>query len=194
MRRRSMKHTLVLLFAIGFLLLGCSPAATPAPTQELTEVPTIEITEPPASPVPTSGNLPAVPTSEQQAPVCTVDPLAGACSVPKVTTLSKFCVSKIPYTVLGIPPSASFESLDAELKCKDEKVWGGIRQVSCTGKELYSYEIKVCDTTCSAAPLETGSSKCPAGYGYSEAANCCWQPSTQEAGCTIFKLDISACK
>jgi hypothetical protein len=188
-----MKHTFVLIFAIGLLLLGCSPAVTPAPTQEPAEAPTLEITEPPASPVPTSGSLPA-PNLEQQAPICTVNPLEGACSAPKVTTLSKFCVSKIPYTVLGIPPSATFEPLDENLKCKDEKVWGGVRQLSCTGQQSYSYEIKVCDTTCSVTPLESGSAKCPAGYGYSEAANCCWMPSTDETGCTIFKLDIGACK
>jgi hypothetical protein len=181
----------VVLFAIACLMIGCVPVSAP------TEIPTIVLvpTEKshPILPSSTSIILPS-PTVVQEAPLCTTDPLAGTCSTPKVGTLSKFCVKKLPYTLLGIPPASTFQPMDPTLICKDEGIRGEVRQVSCTGQQLYSYEIKVCDANCSGAQLETGSDRCPDGYGYSAEADCCWLTSTLEPGCVIYKVDIGSCQ
>lgn len=186
-----MKHSLVLLTIAACLMVGCLPNIKPG--QESTTPAVSTLTEPAVLSTSTSASLPS-PTLEQEAPLCTSNPLAGACSVPTVSVLSRFCVKKVPYTLLGIPPSATFQALDEKLKCKDESIRGDVRQVSCTGQELYTYEIKVCDVNCASAQLADGGGRCPEGYGYSAEANCCWMPSTLEAGCVIYKVDIGACQ
>jgi hypothetical protein len=107
--------------------------------------------------------------------------------------LNKSCNKKVPYTLVGISPGATIEVLDKGLTCKDEKVWGGVQQYSCTGEPLYSYEIKVCAAACSAPPLDLETERCPKGYGYSAAAGCCWSTTALEVGCVIYKVDISSC-
>ena len=177
-----------LLFLPVFLLAGCITVFVPVNT--LT---------PPPTPIPlTTLSLPtktlsASPTSIPQAPVCSADPLAGACSVPSAGTLSKSCIKKVPYTLVGISPGSSLEILDAGMTCKDEKVRAGVQQFSCTGQQLISYDIKVCNSTCTAA-LETGTGQCAEGYGYNAAAGCCWPVSDVEAGCIMYKVDIGGCQ
>jgi hypothetical protein len=177
-----------ILFLLASLATGCLQVAVP----EVTPAPSLPPTSHPVLPQVTKTSLPS-PTAVEEAPLCTTDPLAGVCSVPKVGMLSKFCVKKLPYTLLGIPPGSTFQPMDAELVCKDEGIRGEVRQVSCTGRELYSYEIKVCDANCSGAQLEADSARCPDGYGYSAEAGCCALPSTLEPGCVIYKVDIGAC-
>ena len=188
-------NPVVLLF-IACLSIGCLTVAVPVDTP----VPAPKATSP-ILPSQTSVILPSqtsvilpLPTLVQIAPLCTVDPLAGACPTPTVRTQSKFCVQKLPYTLLEIPPGATFESMDTGMTCKDEGLHGGVHQVSCTGQQLYSFELKVCDTTCSVPPLATGTGQCPDGYGYSAGAGCCWPTSALEAGCVIYKVDIGACQ
>ena len=72
-----------------------------------------------------------------------------------------------------------------------EKLQGMIEPA--TGQQLYSYELKVCNPACDAAPLVTDAKRCANGYGYSAAAGCCWPISTVETGCVIYKVDIGAC-
>jgi len=187
----------VVLLVIACLSIACLTVVasvvtlTPAPTATrlsiLPSQPGVVV------PSPTSIIVPS-PTLVQIAPLCTVDPLAGACPTPTVRTQSKFCVKKLPYTLLEIPPGATFESMDTGMTCKDEGLHGGVHQVSCTGQQLYSFELKVCDTACSAAQLKTGTGQCPDGYGYSAGAGCCWPTSALEAGCVIYKVDIGACQ
>jgi hypothetical protein len=188
---RGMKRNFnpVILLVIACLSIGCLTVAVPVNTP--TPPPTT--TSPLILPSQTSVILPS-PTSIPLAPLCSEDPLTGACPTPKVGTLSKFCVKKLPYTLLGTPPGSTYEVMDSRMTCKDEGIRGEVRQVSCTGQQLYSFEIKVCDTACYAAQLKTGTGQCPDGYGYSAGAGCCWPTSALEAGCVIYKVDIGACQ
>lgn len=178
------------LFAIAmfFLLSGCITVFVPVETP--TSVPTaISL---PVNPTPTQSVI-ASPTSIQPAPLCSVDPFASVCALPEVTTLSKLCVKKVPYTLVALPPESTFEVVDPGLVCRDEGLRGGKRQISCTGPQLYSYDLKVCNSACSVLPLETGTAYCEDGYGYSADAGCCWPVPVLEAGCILYKVDISAC-
>jgi hypothetical protein len=176
-----------IIFAV--LLTGCVTIFVPVDTP--TPPPTAIIIQPTAPP-PTETLVPT-PTAIQLAPLCSVDPLAIACSAPKAATLSKSCIKKVPYTLMALSPGSSFETTEAGITCRDEGLRGGQQQISCTGQELISYELKVCNTTCSIAGLlETNSNKCPDGYGFSSEAGCCW-PTSAEVGCTTYKVDIGAC-
>lgn len=170
---------------LTFLLSGCITVFEPVDT------PT-----PPPTPIFTSTVY--VPTSEPTqteipfAPACGSDPLTEACSTPTVGALSRSCIKKVPYILLGIPPGSTFETLDPGLTCKDEKVRGGVQQYSCSGQQLYSYRVKVCNPGCAAA-LTADELKCPPGDGFSESGACCWPLPSQDDGCVTHKVDVGGC-
>ena len=184
--KRSCSFRAVLFLA--FLLTGCItvfvPVDTPTPPPTTIILPTL--------PPPTQ-TLVSSPTSVPFAPLCSVDPLASACKPPTVSTLSKSCIKKIPYSLVALPPGSTFEIVEPGMTCKDEGLRGGQQQISCTGQQLFSYELKVCDSSCYAAHLEADTTQCQDGYGYSSAAGCCWPTSALEAGCVLYKVDIGAC-
>jgi len=181
--------TLVSVFVLTFMLTGCVTVFVPVDTP--TPAPTAIIL---ATNLPPTETLVPPPTSVQFAPFCSVDPLAAACSSPSVAELSKACIKKVPYTLVALPPGATFEIVGTGMTCKDEGLRAGKRNISCTGQELTSYNLKVCDPACSAALLETDTGQCPEGYGYSAAAGCCWSVPTLKAGCVIYKVDIGGCQ
>ena len=186
------KSLVVATLILAHLLTGCITVFVPVVTPTPPPTPTA-IVIPTLPPSPTATIVPS-PTAIQPAPVCSVDPFAGACTDPSLSGLSKSCIAKVPYTLVGISPGSTFEILDAGMTCRDEKVRGGVQQYSCTGEQLFSYEVKVCNAACGAQPLEMDSARCDAGYGYSAAAGCCWPTSALEAGCVIFKVDIGGCQ
>ncbi len=171
-----------------FLLAGCVTVfvtvepPTPSPTSII-----LSTLPPPTDPVVAS------PSPAPFTPACRADPLVEACSAPTAGMLSKSCIKKIPYTLVGISPGATFEILDAGMTCKDEKVRGNAHQYSCTGRQLYSYHVRVCNPDCAAA-LAADSGQCPAGNGFSESAGCCWPLPAAEAGCVTYKVDIGGCQ
>ena len=182
------KYLLASVFVLACLLTGCVTVFVPVDTPTPAPTAIIVATLPPPTRTPV-----ASPTQFQFAQTCSADPLAEVCSRPSVGILSKSCIKKVPYVLLGLTPGSTFEVVSPGMTCKDEKVHGGVQQVSCTGQQLYSYELKVCDTACSTLQLETDTDQCPHGYGYSAAAGCCWPTSVLEAGCVIYKVDIGAC-
>lgn len=165
-------------------LTGCITVFVPVDTP--TPFPTI-------IPLSTASPPPASPTALPFAPFCAADPLAGACSEPTIAILSKSCIKKIPYTLVGISPGSTLEVLDAGMTCKDEKERGRFHQYSCSGQQLHSYRIKVCNPACTAL-LTAESGQCPPGYGFNESANCCWPLGGADAGCVTYKVDIGGCK
>ena len=188
------KPTLVALLILAVLALSaCSSVFGPAAAP--TSVPTA-ILLPTNPPPPTIQPVVASPTaSVQSAPLCTVDPLASACTPPLVEERDRFCVKKVPYALMALPVGTTFQPADAGLTCSNEGVHDGMQMVSCTGKRLTSYDLKVCNSTCSAAvPLATGTGQCPQGYGYNAAAGCCWPMPAPDAGCSLFKVDIGTCE
>lgn len=176
------------IFVLSILLTGCLTVFVPVDTPTPAPTAIVLATLPPPTKAVT-----ATPTAIQPAPLCSVDPLVGACSVPSAAILSKSCVKKIPYTLVAFPPNSTFEIVEPGMTCKDEGVRGGQQNISCTGQQLYSYDLKICDPACSAPQLEADIGQCSEGYGYSAAAGCCWPTSTLEAGCVIFKVDIGFC-
>ncbi|MBI5933340.1 MAG: hypothetical protein HY867_06495 [Chloroflexi bacterium] len=175
-----------------FLLTGCITVFVPVntPTPPPTPIPLATIV------ISTTTEAPALPspTATHSAPVCRVDPLADVCSVPNAGTLTKnTCIKKVPYTLLGFSPGSIIEIADPNLTCKNEGLRGGVQQYSCTGQQLISYDIKVCNPTCTAA-LDTTSGLCSTGYGYDSAAGCCWPVPDLEPGCMMYRVDIGACQ
>ncbi len=135
-------------------------------------------------------------TSAQSAPLCASDPIASACSAPLAEVRDKFCVQKIPYTQIALPVGTTFEPVGPLLICTDEGIRGGMQIITCRSPQInYSYDLKVCNSACSAASgLTVGTGQCSEGYGYSAANACCWPVPTTDAGCALFKVDIGTCQ
>lgn len=188
-----MKSTfaLIVLFVLSLLVLSaCNSVFVPVPT--LTPAPTaipLPTNPPPIQPVAASPTA-----SVQAAPLCNADPLAEACMPPFIEERDKFCVEKVPYVLIALPVSSTFQPAESGLTCTDEGVRDGVQMVSCTGARLNSYNLRVCNPACSAAaPLATGTGQCPDGYGYNSGGNCCWPMPAPDAGCFLFKVDVGTC-
>ena len=128
------------------------------------------------------------------APACQSANSCAAPDVPDTDVANKYCVTKIPYVNISVPPGTTFESLDStgELRCQDSgTVVDGMEILTCYGKELTTYQLKLTNSTCSAASLQTGTGQCPDGQGFDAANNCCAPLS--EGGSTIINVNIGAC-
>ena len=185
------RRSLPILVTLSLLLSGCLtvfvPVDTPTPGPTALEFPTLQ---------PTSQSLEtALPgaTQAQSAPMCAVDPLVTSCAAPNVEQRDKFCVKKYPYVLIAAPPGVTFEPASVGLKCTDEGIRGGDQIISCTGPELLSYNLKICNAACNASLLDTASGKCPTGYGYALEGGCCWPVPAEDAGCILFKVDVGTC-
>lgn len=190
---------LVFMVAAIFLLTACGGAAPaePAPAAEqpvAAEPPTAE----PAPPEPTqpAEPPPPEPTEPQYAPFCDAAP--AGCEAPTVEMLdNKYCIEKVPYAIMSIPAGSTYESLDPDLACVDQMHSDGSLRVTChslTSKQLWSYDLKVCNSACAAPALQVGTGQCPDGYGFDAASQCCAAPSPASGdGCTTYTVDLGAC-
>jgi serine/threonine-protein kinase len=124
-------------------------------------------------------------------------PFAAACAegisipVPDVRETNKACVTKIPYTSVSIPEGAKFESLSSDMTCAIETTSDGKSIIACTGRQLYSYELKVC-----VPPVVANDdlNKCESGSIFESNNQCCAPVPADGAGCTIFKIDLRSCQ
>jgi len=124
-------------------------------------------------------------------------PFAPACAAsvviptPAVKETNKACVQKFPYTAISIPEGATFESLDPELVCVKETTSNGKSIISCTGRQSFSYKLKVC-----VPPVVSSvdSGKCDQGAIFESANQCCLAVPSDGAGCTLFKVDLRSCQ
>jgi serine/threonine-protein kinase len=179
---------ILVVAVIGFFLLRnqlfappVEPTLTPAPTASPTEIPVK--TETPT----------LVPATESAASAL---PFAPACAAgitiptPAVRETNKSCVKKIPYTALSIPEGAKFESFNSEFSCAIETTSNGKSIISCTGRDSFSYQLKVC-----VPPIVSSvdSGKCGQGTAFDSANQCC-VAAPPDAGCTTFKVDLRACQ
>jgi hypothetical protein len=108
-----------------------------------------------------------------------------------VRETNKICVEKKPYTAVSIPQGASFESLSPAMSCIEETTSNGRAVISCTGRQLYSYPLKVCSPL---PVLESASEKCGADFSYDPAGQCCRPAPAADTGCVVFKVDLKACR
>jgi hypothetical protein len=111
---------------------------------------------------------------------------------------NKYCVEKVPYAIMSVPAGTTYESQDPDMACVDQMHSDGNLRVTChsvSSKELWSYDLKVCNSACAAAPsLQMGTGQCPDGYGFDAANQCCAAPEpASEAGCVIYQVDLGAC-
>ena len=155
--------------------------AIPTQTEQPTQVPS-----------PTSEALVvAAPTEPQFTPVCQDAP--ATCSIPIADVLDKFCVNKVPYTLLAFPEGTTFEVVTPGFTCNDEGLRDGNQVVSCSGQELVSFDLKVCNSTCDSTGIASTQGKCPDGYGYDSAQQCCAAVPTPDSGCTMIQVDLRDC-
>jgi hypothetical protein len=179
------------------LLAACAaqPAAqTEAPAAPVVQQPAVQPTVPPPPPEPAQTEAPAA-TEPQYAPFC-ADGGTAACSAPQVDVRDQFCTEKVPYTLLGMPVGTTYEVLTDGFSCGSDYVLtdGVTNIVTCTGPELQSFQLKVCDPSCVGTDSSMGMGLCPDGYTYDPNQQCCnqAQPSGQN-GCVEMTIDINAC-
>ena len=187
----------VFVVAALFLLTACA-GSTPTEPTPAEQLPVTGPTATPAPVEPTNTVEPPtpVPTQPPYAPFCDTSP--AGCETPTVKMLdNKYCIAKIPYAIMSVPFDTTYESPDPDLQCIDQMHSDGSLRLTChsaTGKELYSYDIKVCNGACSAPALQIGTGQCPEGYGYDPANMCCAAPIPASGdGCTTYTVDLGAC-
>jgi serine/threonine protein kinase len=179
---------LILVGLAGFFFFGSprpsnSPPDAPLPTQ--TE-------EASRAASPTSEALAVVaPTEPQFAPICQDAP--AICEAPNADVLDKFCTNKVPYTLLAFPEGTTFEVVTSGFTCTDEGVRDGNQVISCTGQELVSFDLKVCNSACNTTETVSTGGQCPDGYGYDSGGQCCTAIPAPDSGCTVIKVDLRGC-
>lgn len=188
------------VFAAATILLvscgGLAPVDEQAPIVEQpqepapTSVPPTSVPAEPASAV-------AVSTQPQYAAFCEATDQTG-CQVPTVDMLdNKYCIEKVPYAIMAVPAGTTYEALDPDMTCVDQMHSDGHLRITChsvTSKELWSYDLKVCNGACKAPALQMDTGQCPAGYGYDPNNLCCAAPVPASGdGCTTYTVDIGAC-
>jgi serine/threonine protein kinase len=179
---------IVALLAAGFLFRNQIPGLAQAlATSTSTPLPTATKQPATATVVPTKTAVPTI-TSVVFAPFCQPDTMQVTAPVVRQTNID--CVLKKPYTTVSIPLDATFESLSSEMTCEVVNTRADDMLVSCTGQELYTYELKVCSPQ-PALPASGG--QCADGTGFDAANSCCVNPPAEDAGCTIYQMDMKSC-
>jgi len=180
-----------------FLLTACDvekPATELVPIVEQPQEPAPAPTSVPPSAAPVE---PATQAQPQYAPFCESVAPTG-CEAPTVEMLdNKYCIEKVPYAIMAVTAGTTYESLDPDFKCVDQLHNDGSLRVTChslTSKQLWSYDLKVCNNACSAPTLQMGTGQCPESYGYNSASMCCAAPSPASGdGCTTYTVDLGGC-
>jgi len=137
---------------------------------------------------------PAAPAAQSFAPACQASASCAAPDVKDTEASSTYCVQKIPYQNIAVEPGTTVEPLDpkGELKCKDSgTIVKGRNVITCTGKELWTYELKL-NSSCAGGALAADASKCQEGQGYDAAQNCC-APLNAGGGSVTIKVNMGAC-
>lgn len=181
-----------------FLLAACTtapPTGEPTATQEQPPLTQPTFLPPTLAPVTLTPAEPT-PTQPQYAPFCETAP--SGCEAPVVTMLdNSYCVEKVPYAIMSVPAGTTYKSEDLEFQCRDQMHSDGTMRVTChsvTGRQLWSFNLQVCNSSCSASPLRMETGQCPEGYGYDQDNLCCSAPAPASSdGCTNYKVDLGAC-
>jgi hypothetical protein len=192
------KTTYFLLVITVFVTVFASACGgSPAPATQAAPPPVnVAPTQPPVQAVAPTQQQAAAAPAQNFAPACQA---AVSCSAPEVKDIeaaNTFCVEKIPYTNISLAPGTTFEALDpkGELKCKDSgTVVNGKNIITCTGKQLWTYDLKVTNTSCASNSLATGTGQCPDGSGYDTAQNCCAPLTNDGGGSVTIKVNMGAC-
>ena len=155
---------------------------------------TLEPSATSSKPTATDISTPTVPVVEVVlAPICPAE-VVPPVSKPAVRETNKSCIEKKPYTTLSLPEDATFESLREGFTCIEEAVIEGRMLISCTGLELYSFDLKVCNPQPVPTPVSPeDAGRCAEGTNFNAANQCCAAPPPEDASCTIFQVDLRDC-
>jgi serine/threonine-protein kinase len=123
------------------------------------------------------------------APLCQLPEEQPLVALVKET--NKMCANRVPYTTYTVPKGTTFEVLDDEFKCEPAGENKGNDLIVCTGKELFTFDLKLCNEL-NLPKLVAGSSQCSAGAGYDETNQCC-VADPQEAACIVIKASTTGC-
>jgi hypothetical protein len=135
-------------------------------------------------------------TAQTFAPACQAGASCAAPAVKDTAANETYCVQKAPYQNISVMTGTTFESLDpsGELKCQNSgTVVDGKDVITCTGKQLWTYELKLTNSACAANALATGSGQCQDGLGYDAVQNCCAPLAATDTGSITIKVNIGAC-
>jgi len=127
------------------------------------------------------------------APVCQG---ATSCQAPAADQEKIGCVKKIPYTNVSVPPGTAFEVVDKSggFTCVDSgMVVNGKEVLTCHGKQLYAFDLKLKSTACGGANLSTGGGQCQQGYGFDAAQKCCAPVADSGSNSTTVSVILGAC-
>ena len=184
------------IVSILLFLLGVSCASSTilsAPTE--TVVPPSETST--LVPVPTDSPTATVVT---QALFCVWDttptPGSSQCALPTGNQRDQFCVNKVPYTLIAIPPDDTYHVLTAGFTCDDAGVRNNFQLLTCTGPQSYTFNLKVCNAACAALPATATavpSGRCPSGYDYLSDKQCCQTATNDQSGCVTLSFDTRSC-
>lgn len=189
---------LFLFLVVAVLAASCGgPPPVPEPTASGEPSPVVE----PATPLPTPEPVEASPvistsTQPQYAPFC--ETASTGCEAPTVTMLdNKYCIEKVPYAIMSVPAGTTYTTEDPDFQCVDQMHSDGTMRVTChslTGKELWSFDLQLCNSACSPPALQMETGQCQEGYGYDPVNQCCAAPApASNDGCTIYQVDLGAC-
>ena len=135
-----MKKTNYLLLAITIFVVlfvsACSGSAAPA-----------------AQAAPASQAAPAPQSESLVAP-----------DVQDTVASETYCVQKIPYQNISVDSGTTFEALDpkGELKCQDSgTVVDGKTVLTCTGKQLWTYDLKLTSSSGGSKTIKVNMGACP---------------------------------
>jgi len=192
-----MKKTNFILLVIPIVLAvfasACGSLAVPRVSPVLTKLP------PPTASVKVPSQQVALSKSPNQAFAPSCQNSASSCAAPdvqNVDTLNTYCVEKIPYTNILVDPGTTFEVLDKSGKysCANsgQKIDGKI-VLTCTGKQLFSFNLKLTNPACSGGNLVTGTGQCQEGFGFDATQGCCAPITGNGAGSVTIKVNLGAC-
>ena len=194
-----MLKRMIVLAAVSVLsaviLAACAsaaqPTSAPAPVvPQATQAAPVQ--NPPAQ-------EPAVPETGGQAaaPICqTSGTSCAALDVADVPASDGYCVKKIRYHNIFVPPGTTFEEIDStgDFKCFDQnQVVDGKAVIACTGEQLISYQLKLTNPSCGGSSLVTGTGQCQEGYGFDQTNQCCAPMGSGGGGSTTITVNIGAC-
>jgi serine/threonine-protein kinase len=182
----------VLAVAAVILLRGqlFTPSAPPPPPATVTAVAptaTALATEAaaPTTAVTEAAMAPAIP------PACGAE-VVSAIATPVVTMRDKICTEKVAYTLLSIPRGATYEPQKPGYRCIDVQDVSGERWIQCSGPDLTSFNLKVCNPAPTAAATLAGQT-CGEGSVFNSASQCCAPAPAADAGCMLFPVDLKSC-
>jgi hypothetical protein len=189
------KSTYLLLAMTVLMVLFVSACGSPAPATQAAPPPA-EVVVPTQAPAEAAAPTQPAPAAQTFAPACQAVTSCAAPDAKEIAGDKNYCVEKIPYQNVAVAPGTTFEALDpaGEFKCQDSgTVVDGKTVITCTGKELTAYDLKLTNSACGGSALATGTGQCQEGLGYDAAQNCCAPLTDASAGSVTIKVNMGAC-